>query len=371
VSGARQPPSPEQIARLLGPYLSERLGTPVRLAGAPEEITGGWDTYIFVFRLAPGDGGLPLPPELLERDLILRIYQGDAGLAKGEREFRVQTRLAEAGYPAPKPFLLETDRSLLGQAFMVMEKLPGRTMMDVMASSGPVTALRMMKLLADTHTRLHDLDGVRLGLAEPDARSQLENALRGARRLIEEDGVRALAPVVSWVEDRRSELPQEGSSVLHLDFHPLNVLVHEGEVSGVIDWPNATVGDAYVDVASTVTLLTTAPAGDVPAWARVLLPAVRRTLVNRYLSHYGRKRPLDRRRLRLYEVVAGLEWLVHSQLFRYVRPEELGVKLESAAMVSQRDVNALCRFIGQRTGLRLEISIADLRRAGTRDGSSR
>jgi aminoglycoside phosphotransferase (APT) family kinase protein len=365
VSGAAQPPSPEQVARLLLPYLSDRLGTPVRFAEAPDPITTGWETYIFTLRLAPAADDLPRPSELLDRDLILRIYQGDAARAKGETEFRAQARLAEAAYPAPKPLLFEPDPTLFGQPFIIMEKLPGRPMVDVMTSSGPLTAIRMMGLMADAHARLHDLDGVRLGLVEPDAPGQLEKALRGARRLIEEDGIRVLAPLVTWLEEREGELPQEGSSVLHLDFHPLNVLVHEGEVSGVLDWPNVTVGDAHFDVASTVTLLTTGPIGDgVPAWARVLLPAVRRVLVNRYLANYARKRPLDRRRLRLFEVQAALRWLVYSQLFRYIRPETIGVKADSAALVSQREVDALCRFIGQRTGLRLEISLSDLRRAG-------
>ena len=368
MSGAVDLSSAEQVGRLLGAYLSERLSMPVRFAEGPTAVTTGWETYIFTFRpVAAGDEpSQEKPSELLDRDLILRVYQGDAALAKGEREFRAQARLAEAGYPAPRPFLFEANPSLFGQPFMIMERLPGRPMLEILASSGPLTAFKMTRLLGHYHARLHALDGRQLGLVEPDRPGLLEHALFGARQLIENDGVRALTPLLAWLEEREASLPQGGSSVLHLDYHPLNVLVHDGELSGVIDWANVTVGDAHIDVASTVTLLATGPVpDDVPTWARLLLPAVRRFLVGRYLANYARKRPLDRRRLRFYEVAAALRWLVYSQLFRYIRPEAIGVKAESSALVSQREIDAVCRFIRRRTGLDLNVSLAELGRAAS------
>ncbi len=352
-----------EVGRLLGPYLSEKLGTPVHFARGPTAVTSGWETYIFAFRLAAAVGQAPPaePPELLDRDLILRVYQGDIALAKGRREFHAQMRLAGAGYPAPRPFLFEKDPSLFGRPFMIMEKLPGRPMMEVLAGARPLTGLEMMRLLGESHARLHDLDAGQLGLDEPDRPGPLEQALRAGRELVDEHGVRALTPLLAWLEERAADLPQGEPSVLHLDFHPLNVLVEHGEVSGVLDWPGVTVGDPHLDVASTVTLLATGPIGDdVPAWARVLLPALRRVLVSRYLASYRRQRPLDRQRLRFYEVAAALRWLVFSQLFRYIKPEAIGVKAESSALVSQREVDALRRFIRQRTGLDLKISLAEL-----------
>jgi aminoglycoside phosphotransferase (APT) family kinase protein len=37
---------------------------------------------------------------------------------------------------------------------------------------------------------------------------------------------------------------------LHGDLHPRNILVHEGEISGIIDWGDMTVGDAATDLAA-------------------------------------------------------------------------------------------------------------------------
>jgi aminoglycoside phosphotransferase (APT) family kinase protein len=48
-------------------------------------------------------------------------------------------------------------------------------------------------------------------------------------------------------------------SVLHFDYHPLNVMVDGGRVSGLIDWANVHVGDRRADVARTLTILLFAP----------------------------------------------------------------------------------------------------------------
>src|SRR5262249_32303112 len=48
--------------------------------------------------------------------------------------------------------------------------------------------------------------------------------------------------------------------LLHLDLHPLNVLVDDtGAVTGVIDWANAAVGDPVLDQARSWSILTLDP----------------------------------------------------------------------------------------------------------------
>jgi aminoglycoside phosphotransferase (APT) family kinase protein len=48
-------------------------------------------------------------------------------------------------------------------------------------------------------------------------------------------------------------------SLLHLDYHPLNVLVEEGRVSAVLDWTNVNAGDRRADLARTLTILRLSP----------------------------------------------------------------------------------------------------------------
>ncbi len=61
--------------------------------------------------------------------------------------------------------------------------------------------------------------------------------------------------------------------LLHLDYHPLNVLVHAGRVSAVLDWANAHAGDPRADFARTVTILRLSPprGGKLERSARLLL----------------------------------------------------------------------------------------------------
>ena len=68
-------------------------------------------------------------------------------------------------------------------------------------------------------------------------------------------------------------IPLLDSSLLHLDYHPLNVLVSGSRISCVLDWANVKAGDRRADFARTVTILRLAPsASDLPSWVRQLGP---------------------------------------------------------------------------------------------------
>src|SRR5436853_495789 len=57
-------------------------------------------------------------------------------------------------------------------------------------------------------------------------------------------------------------------ALLHLDFHPLNVLVDGRRVTAVIDWANARAGDPRADLARTLTILRLSPVP--PRFARLV-----------------------------------------------------------------------------------------------------
>lgn len=54
------------------------------------------------------------------------------------------------------------------------------------------------------------------------------------------------------------ELTSE-TSLLHLDYHPLNVLAHHNQLVAVLDWANAETGDRRIDLARTDAILNLAP----------------------------------------------------------------------------------------------------------------
>jgi aminoglycoside phosphotransferase (APT) family kinase protein len=68
----------------------------------------------------------------------------------------------------------------------------------------------------------------------------------------------------------------EGDALLHLDWHPLNILVNPAscEITGIVDWDNARRGHPLLDVARTSSILTVEPSlASLPAELRdVLVP---------------------------------------------------------------------------------------------------
>lgn len=157
-----------------------------------------------------------------------------------EREARVMQYAADHGFPVPQVHEVRA-----GGTEIVMERLDGTMMMDVMARR-PQTMVRNARLLADLHDQLHEISA-------PD-----------------------------WLP----RVDQDGERLLHLDLHPMNVMMtSRGPV--VIDWTNAASGNPLTDVALTYVLLT-CPRAPLPRVVRTALQpfrvAIARVFARRYLG---------------------------------------------------------------------------------------
>ncbi len=149
--------------------------------------------------------------------------------------------LAERGYPVPEVHEVSDDGLEL-----VMERIDGPTMVEAIGRA-PWTLHHHAHSLAELHLRLHELE------SPPTF---------PASRI------------------------GTGDRLLHMDLHPLNVLIgSKGPV--VIDWGNASRGDPAVDVCVAWVLMT---AGEIPG-NRVKTTAmglVRSLLVRSFLSRFDR-----------------------------------------------------------------------------------
>jgi aminoglycoside phosphotransferase (APT) family kinase protein len=157
------------------------------------------------------------------------------------QEARTMTFVREKGYPVPAVDELSDDGLEL-----VMERIDGVSMVEAIGQA-PWTVRQHAATLADLHVRLHEIDA-------PD--------------------FLPAAPVGA------------GSKVIHLDLHPLNVMVGpKGAV--VIDWPNACHGEPAVDVGLAWVLMA---AGQIPGnrLKATLLAFGRTLLVNGFLSRFDR-----------------------------------------------------------------------------------
>jgi aminoglycoside phosphotransferase (APT) family kinase protein len=167
--------------------------------------------------------------------LVLRRARAGRSI---EREAHVMEYAARHGYPVPQVHDVRA-----GGTEIVMERLDGPMMMNVMATR-PWTMATNAKLLAELHDQLHLI-------AAPD-----------------------------WLP----QLDDDGDRLVHLDLHPMNVMMTaRGPV--VIDWSNAARGDPLFDVAATYVLLT-CPRAPMPAVARPLVQPVRNLIAHRFAQRY-------------------------------------------------------------------------------------
>jgi len=89
-------------------------------------------------------------------------------------------------------------------------------------------------------------------------------------------------PAPDWL--RSIEPDGDGSSLLHLDLHPMNVMM-TGRGPVVIDWTNAASGHPLTDVGVTYVLVTCAETPMSPLMRAVLVPAravLARTFARRF-----------------------------------------------------------------------------------------
>ena len=73
--------------------------------------------------------------------------------------------------------------------------------------------------------------------------------------------------------------------LLHLDYHPLNVLTDGKSITGILDWRNACAGDPRADVARTISILRVDRVGR----SQVLESAVRRVFEQGWRNGYEQK----------------------------------------------------------------------------------
>jgi aminoglycoside phosphotransferase (APT) family kinase protein len=155
-------------------------------------------------------------------------------------EAKTMEYVRDRGYPAPEVFSVSEDG-----IEMVMARVEGPTMVEA-ASSKPWKLRRFGRELSELHQRLHLLD----------------------------------APVWLPVAPCGS-----GDKLLHMDFHPLNVMLSsDGPV--VLDWTRASRGDPAVDTAATWVLLASGEVNTGRLEA-LIVNVGRRALLNAYLKPFS------------------------------------------------------------------------------------
>ena len=85
--------------------------------------TGGYETFICRFQLSGVDDRLAKP-------LIIRVYSENSHPYQPLKESMVQNTLADLEYPVPAVHDTCTDKTILGNAFSIMDFSEGKTLLD-------------------------------------------------------------------------------------------------------------------------------------------------------------------------------------------------------------------------------------------------
>jgi aminoglycoside phosphotransferase (APT) family kinase protein len=186
-----------------------------------------------------------------EESLILRRYVSTISwwrsddLAKAQREASVTRWLHEQGFPVPRVYAREF--SALGDV-VLFSRIPGE---DWSREALPFPEVvrphvdRFAQLLAWLHS-VKPPQEVRSVTPNVTLTSALANLMALAIQI----RMPALPKIVDRVMSQSYRLSETERVLLHGDYHFSNVLLHEGEISGIIDWEYAAMGDPRWDVAN-------------------------------------------------------------------------------------------------------------------------
>ncbi|MGY1839786.1 MULTISPECIES: phosphotransferase family protein [unclassified Modestobacter] len=277
---------------VLGPHLARVLGDDAWRSVRVELITAGMSNLTYVITPAGGSA---------DDALVLRRPPTGAVLATAHdmaREHRVISALAGTPVPVPRTVHLETDPSVLGAPFFVMERVVGvhvATALPPGYADEPDRRRAVADGLVDVLADLHAVDPAAVGLADfgrPEGFLQRQvrrwTTQWEATRDTDRPALDALAAELA------ARVPaSRRAGITHGDYRLDNCLldpVQPGRVRAVLDWEMSTLGDPLTDLgmlfvywpeAGEDTGLTISPVTTLPGFP------TRRELAQRYADRTG------------------------------------------------------------------------------------
>ena len=166
----------------------------------------------------------------------------------------------DTALPVPRPLWFESDATVLGTPFFVMELLPGRNIVPWSREGRQFfgDALRRANLAQEFVAYLAEIHGVNvrttsigatLGIPE-NYRAYLSQKLLLMERdyLGVKDGTEdpVIDDALCWLQENQ---PDTGLlTLVHGDYRSGNLLYAGDHIVGILDWELAEIGDPYVDI---------------------------------------------------------------------------------------------------------------------------
>jgi aminoglycoside phosphotransferase (APT) family kinase protein len=208
--------------------------------GATQRVQGGSDTAIWRVAVAGND-------------YALRVFS--AGEQEDcERERAVMWAAWQAGLPVPEVI---ASGSWHDHPALLMDWAPGRTIFKELKRR-PWRARRLGEAFGAMQARMHRVEAPDVLADHPD------------------DWLAWLGPDQPALAERLRVSRYPAGALLHLDYHPLNVMTDGERITAILDWRNAAAGPPRADAARTHAIL----------WidAPYLIPPPMRPFLKRFVS---------------------------------------------------------------------------------------
>lgn len=225
------------------------------------------------------------------KSVVLRRYTSPLGnpQTKARVESAALQLLSGTEVPSATLVLADTDGSLLGTPGIVTSLLPGNPRLGPDGGGD-----RWVEAMAAMLARIHSIsvDGRASGLLEAGREASW---FAGGSKPTAEVAANAYADQIYAIGLRlRNQVPLVDPRLIHLDYWPGNLLWAGDEITGVVDWEEASWGDPAVDVAY--------------CYADLVIAGHSR-LASKFISHYRHLSGSDLDALALWEVAAAVRWM--------------------------------------------------------------
>jgi len=214
-----------------------------------EQFTHGFSNLTYLLRIENKEFVLRKPP----KGAIKRGHDMN-------REFKVQSAVQKAFSKVPKMYGFSDDETILGSDFYIMEKVEG-VILNYKEAKQRNIPKEDYKTIAnswlDTLVALHNVDYKAIGLAdlgksEGYVQRQISNWGKQYVKAKTDEYPEA-EMVMKWMEEHQPK--KYDHCLIHNDFKYDNVVFKDDswqEVSAVLDWEMATLGDPLMDLGTSL-----------------------------------------------------------------------------------------------------------------------
>jgi aminoglycoside phosphotransferase (APT) family kinase protein len=226
------------------------------------QLIGSIESELFVKQFTHGYSNLTYLLSIENKEYVLRKPPIGA-IKRGHdmsREFKVQSAVQKEFSKVPKMFAYTDYAAVLGSEFYIMEKVEGIILNFKEAKKRAIPA-NHYKTIAnawlDTFTELHQLDYGAIGLTnlgkpEGYVERQVTNWGKQYLKAATKD-VPSAEKVMQWMQENQPKNYQH--CLIHNDYKYDNVVFKDNswkEITAVLDWEMATLGDPLMDLGTSL-----------------------------------------------------------------------------------------------------------------------